>query len=290
MSPSRIANALFALLALLGAAGVMAAEPERKALRVCADPNNPPLSDRASGGYENRIAELIGKDLGLPVEYTWSPQRMGFIRNTLRAADGKGGFRCDLVIGVPSDYELTATTRPYLHSSWVMVFAPRPEFADIKTPEDFLKLPQAVRDTLRFGAFTRTPPMEWLFQHDLFERAVAYRALSADPEEFPGQMVAADLAAGKIDVAMVWGPIGGYYAHQSKEPLRVLPFVSTPQLKFDYLLSMGVRHPDKAWRDTVDGVIARRQADIDKILRDYGVPLLELPAPKAAEAPGGGRS
>jgi quinoprotein dehydrogenase-associated probable ABC transporter substrate-binding protein len=246
-------------------------------LRVCADPNNLPLSDRNGGGYENRIAELIGRELGLPVEYVWSPQRMGFIRNTLKASNGHGGFKCDLIIGVPADYELTATTRPYLHSSWVMVFPDRPELAAIQSADDFLKLPVEVRSRLRFGAFTHTQPLDWLFKHDLFEQTVAYQSLSGDPDEFPGQIVSTDIAAGKIDVALVWGPIGGYFAKQAKQPLRVVAFTSTPQFKFDYLLAFGMRQADKEWRATLDAVVAKRQADIDRILRDYGVPLLDLP-------------
>jgi quinoprotein dehydrogenase-associated probable ABC transporter substrate-binding protein len=272
------------LALFVGSAEAAAAGPDAKVLRVCADPNNPPLSDRNGGGYENRIAELVGSELGRPVEYVWAPQRMGFIRNTLKAPDGRGGFKCDLVIGVPADYELTATTRPYLHSSWVMVFADRPEFASVHTPEDVLALPADVRGRLRFGAFTQTPPLDWLFKHDLFDQTVPYAALSGDPDDFPGRIITSDLVAGKIDIAMVWGPIGGYFAKQAKQPLRVVAFASTPQLRFDYLLSVGVRQPDKEWRATLDAVLAKRQADIDRILRDYGVPLMDLPPPAA---PGG---
>jgi ABC-type amino acid transport substrate-binding protein len=121
-----------------------------------------------------------------------------------------------------------------------------------------------------------------LFNHELFDQTVPYQALSADPDEFPGRIISSDLAAGKIDVALVWGPIGGYFARQSKQPLRVVPFVTTAQLKFDYSLAMGVRQPDRAWRDTVDAVIARRQTEIDHILDEYAVPRLELSPPQTA--------
>jgi quinoprotein dehydrogenase-associated probable ABC transporter substrate-binding protein len=277
--PRLIASALFALLVSVAA---QAAGPDPKVLRVCADPRSPPLSDSAGGGYENRIAELVGSDLGLPVEYVWMPQRMGFIRNTLRAADGRGGFRCDIVMGVPADYEMTATTRPYLHSSWVMVLADRPELAAVRSADDLLRLPPDILARLRFGAFTKTQPLDWLFKHELYGQTTVYQTLSGDPDEFPGQIVSGDLVDGKIDIALVWGPIGGYFAKQAKAPLRVVALSSTPQFKFDYLLSFGVRHPDKAWRDRLDGVIARRQADIDRILDDYGVPRLELPPPPPA--------
>jgi quinoprotein dehydrogenase-associated probable ABC transporter substrate-binding protein len=276
MNPATLFRAAALLLTILTAAAY-AAGPDAKVLRVCADPNNLPLSDRNGGGYENRIAELIGRELGLPVEYVWAPQRMGFIRNTLKASNGHGGFKCDLIIGVPADYELTATTRPYLHSSWVMVFPDRPELAAIQSADDFLRLPADVRSRLHFGAFTHTQPLDWLFKHDLFEQTVAYQSLSGDPDEFPGRIISTDMAAGKIDVALVWGPIGGYFAKQAKQPLRVVAFNSTPQFKFDYLLAFGMRQADKEWRATLDAVLAKHQADIDRILRDYGVPLLELP-------------
>ena len=277
----RFAMVLSAALAL----PTFAAGSDMKALRVCADPNNLPLSDRKGEGYENRIAQLIGKDLGLPVEYTWAPQRMGFIRNTLRAPDGNGGYKCDVIIGVPADYELTATTRPYLHSSWVMVFPDRPELASVKNAEDILALPAELLRRLRFGAFTQTQAFDWLFKHNFFEQTLTYPALSPDPDEYPGQIIQDDLTDGKIDVALVWGPIGGYFAKRSARPLRMVPFTSTPEYRFDYLLAFGVRHPDKQWRDTLDGVIARHQAEIDRILEDYGVPRLELPSPPAGARP-----
>jgi quinoprotein dehydrogenase-associated probable ABC transporter substrate-binding protein len=276
MHPAQLLRATALLLTMVSAA-VCAAGPDNKVLRVCADPNNLPLSDRNQGGYENRIAELVGSELGRPVEYVWAPQRMGFIRNTLKATDGHGGFKCDLVVGVPADYDLTATTRPYLHSSWVMVFADRPELAAVQSADDVLKLPADVRARLHFGAFTHTPPLDWLFKNDLFDQTVAYQALSGDPDDFPGRIISSDLAAGKIDVALVWGPIGGYFAKQAKHALRVVAFTSTAQFKFDYVLSFGVRQADKEWKATLDAVLAKRQADIDRILIDYGVPLMELP-------------
>jgi quinoprotein dehydrogenase-associated probable ABC transporter substrate-binding protein len=276
MQTARLIWAAALILTIIPAA-VCAAGPDNKVLRVCADPNNPPLSDRNRDGYENRIAELVASELGRPVEYVWAPQRMGFIRNTLKASDGHGGFKCDLVIGVPAEYELTATTRPYLHSSWVMVFADRPEFAGVQSVADVLALPQEVRRRLRFGAFTRTPPLDWLFKNDLFDQTVAYQSLSGDPDDFPGRIITTDLVSGKIDIALVLGPIGGYFAKQAKQALRVVAFTSTPELKFDYLLSIGVRQPDKEWKAQLDAVLAKRQADIDRILRDYGVPLLALP-------------
>lgn len=273
----RIVLSTAAAAALWLCAGPAAADPDPQTLRVCADPNNMPLSDKNGNGYENRIAQLIGEELGRPVAYTYMPQRMGFIRNTLRASDGRGGFKCDLVIGVPDDYDLTANTRPYLHSTWVMIVPDRPEFASLKAPEDILALPPEVRGKLRLGTFTHSPPLDWVFAHDLFNQAVIYKALSADPDQIPGQIVSEDLANGKIDVAMVWGPIGAYFAKHAAVPMRVLPFSSTKEIRYDYLLSIGVRVPDKKWRATIDAVVAKRQPDIDRILREFAVPLLDLP-------------
>ena len=262
--------------------GSALADPDAAHLRVCADPNNMPLSDDAGNGYENRIAQLIADELKLPLQYTYLPQRMGFIRNTLRASDGQGGYKCDLVIGVPSDYEMTSNTRPYLHSMWVMVLPDRPEFAGLKSPDDLLTLPPEVLHKLKLGTFTHSPPLDWVFEHKLFDQAVIYQAMAADPKVTPGQVVSQDLVDGKIDVALVWGPIGAYYAKRSGRAFRVLPFVSDKKLRYDYVLAMGVRVPEKQWAARVDAVIAKRQADIDRILKEFDVPLMDLPAPAAA--------
>jgi len=118
------------------------------ALRVCADPHSMPQSNDHGEGYENKIAEALARDLGKKVEYTYFPQRMGFVRNTLRARDDQTQqFKCDLIIGVPKGYDITATTKPYMHSIYALVLTPRPDLKDLKSAEDLLKLPPAAPAT-----------------------------------------------------------------------------------------------------------------------------------------------
>jgi quinoprotein dehydrogenase-associated probable ABC transporter substrate-binding protein len=267
-----------AALAFMGGASADAPPASDNVLRVCADPNNMPLSNRKGEGYENRIAELLARDLGgWKVEYTWFPQRMGFIRNTLKARDPDlDRFKCDLVIGVPVGYELTLTTPAYYHSTWAMVIPKGKGLDDIRTPDDLLKVDPARLKKLRFGLVARTPPTDWLLKNNLFEQSEAIPPQSGDPEAYPGEMIDKELAAGHIDVAFAWGPIAGYFAKHAKPPgMVVAPFPPSRDIQFDFKIAMGVRFGEKAWRDRIAGLIARDQKEIDAILLSYGVPLLD---------------
>jgi quinoprotein dehydrogenase-associated probable ABC transporter substrate-binding protein len=247
-------------------------------LRVCADPDNLPFSNRAGEGYENKIAEALARDLNRRVEYTWFPQRMGFVRNTLRKKDPTSQqFSCDVIIGVPKGYELTATTRPYMRSTYALLFAKREDLATVKMADDLAKLPPAKLKGLRFGVFARSPGSDWLLRNGLLEQASMYAAQSGDPAENPAHIVGQDLAAGKIDVGIVWGPIAGYLIkhHAGKQEWRAVPFVPDPTIKFDYEISMGVRFGEKQWQNTVDAWIGSHQSQINTILTSYRVPLLD---------------
>jgi len=246
-------------------------------LRVCADPNNLPLSHRNGQGFENRIAELFARELGWRLEYTWYPQRMGFIRNTLRARlDGGEGYKCDLVMGLPVGFELAATTQPYYRSTWTLVYVRGQGLDEVRRPDDLLALPPARRQPLRFGAFSQTPPVDWLLRHHLLDQMVPYRPQTGDPEQYTGEIVEKDLLGGKIDVAFVWGPIAGYFA--SRDPRRrlaVVPFLRDPTIKFDYEIAMGVRFGEREWKSRVEQLIEQHRADIQGILASYGVPQLD---------------
>jgi quinoprotein dehydrogenase-associated probable ABC transporter substrate-binding protein len=247
-------------------------------LRVCADPNNLPFSNRAGEGFENKIAELFAKDLGWKLEYTWFPQRMGFIRNTLRAREGNEGYKCDLVMGVPAGYELTATTEPYYRSVWAMVYVKDRGLDSIKQPDDLLKLDPEKLKSLKLGVVQQTPPVDWLLKHKLFDQAVSYIRQSGDPEEYPGQIIERDLASGKIDAAFAWGPIAGYFASKSKTPMQVIPFTPDAEIKFDYPIAMGMRRGEKEWKEKVESLLERNKNEIQKILAEYGVPLVKEPS------------
>lgn len=273
-----------ALLAVLIATAVLSPVVESaetakdEALRVCADADNLPFSNRAGEGYENKIAEALARDLGRHVEYTYFPQRMGFVRNTLRKKDPTSQqFACDVIIGVPKGYELTATTRPYMRSTYALLFAKRDDLAAVKTADDLMKLPPATLKTLRIGVFGLSPGADWLLRNGLIEQAAVYPPQSGDPAENPAHIIGRDLAAGKIDIGIVWGPIAGFLIrhHAGTQHWRAVPFVPDPTIKFDYEISMGVRFGEKQWQSTVDAWIGSHQSEIDTILSNFRVPLLD---------------
>jgi quinoprotein dehydrogenase-associated probable ABC transporter substrate-binding protein len=254
------------------------AQESESVLRVCADPSNMPLSNQQGEGYENQIAQALARDLGRRVEYTFFPQRMGFVRNTLRQRDPTTKqFRCDVIIGVPKGYELTATTQPYMRSTYALVYVARENLGELRTAEDLLKLPPATLRSLRIGVFGRSPGTDWLLRNELLDRAVVYAPQSGDPAENPAHTIEQDLVAGNIDMAIVWGPIAGFLArqHTAFPAWRAAPFLPDQNIKFDYEISMGVRFGEKQWKETLDQWISGHQDQLQQILASYQVPLLD---------------
>lgn len=251
---------------------------ERKALRVCQDPNNLPFSDTNGTGIENRIAEVFGKALGLPVTYYSFPQRLAFIRNTLRYKLPGEDYPCDIVMGVPVGFDQVSVTQPYYRSSYAMVFPAGIGLDQVKSSADFLRLDKARLDTLRIGIYDRSPASAWLNKHGLVERGVPYKIMNADPRQYPGEIIEKDLANGVIDVAIVWGPIAGYFAKRVKSPrLNVVLLKSEPGVQFDYQMAMGVRYGEREWKQQVEALIKSNQAEIQAILEEFGVPLVSDP-------------
>jgi mxaJ protein len=255
-----------------------AASPEGKAFRVCADPNNLPFSNNKREGFENKIAELFAKELGLPVEYTWYPQRMGFIRNTLRSRQESGRYKCDIIMGVPFNYHETATTKPYYRSTWVMLYVKGKGLDNVKTPEDILKAPNL--RSLKFGLFGGSPAADWVLKYNLMEQMVPYRLQSGAIEDYTGKVIIEDLLPGNIDVLFIWGPIAGYFAKQHPE-LALVSMQSENEnnkdrnVAFDFPISMGMRQPDKEWKEEINKLIEQNQDKINAILIEYGVPLVQ---------------
>jgi len=271
-----------ALLALPAGAQPAADTPgpgSDQVLRVCQDPNNLPFSHRSQAGFENKIAALFAKELGWKLETTWFPQRIGFIRNTLRAKrENSDEFKCDLVTGVPIGFDMAATTHAYYHSSYALAYVKGQGkgLDNVRTLDDVLALKPEQRAKLRFGVFTASPLTDWLLQHGLMEQVEWYQIQSGDAAQYPGEIIERDLASGKIDVAFVWGPIAGYFARNTRSvPIIAVPLGSRPGLRLDFDIAMAVRHADKDFKGRIDRLINANQGRINAILEEYGVPLLD---------------
>lgn len=251
--------------AMLLAGSVYAQPAPLTSLRVCADPDNLPFSREDGSGFENRIAALAAQDLRVPLTYDWLPDRRGFVRKTM------GADRCDVIIGVPVQFERTLNTRPYYRSSYVWVERAR----DGITPTSFDDPRLAQR---RIGVqligndMAASPPGYALTQHGLVRNVVGFSIIGERPS---AQRMVDALAAGTIDGALVWGPQAGWFAAHAPVPLRVVQVPAPPNLegqRFDFAIAMGVRHGDEALRRTLDDFIGRRHADIERILAEYAVP------------------
>ncbi len=252
-----------------------------QALKVCADPFMLPFSNRHEQGFENKIAELFADKLGMTVQYEFFPQRMGFIRNTLRAESESGpGYKCDLVINVPEHFELAATTAPYYTTSYVLVYAKGRGMDSITSPQMLGELVEKGLK-IKFGLADRGPAQFWASRHGLMGSMVPYQGHPGDIRINPGETLIKDLISGKIDATIAWGPTAGYFAKHMEggEDIVILPLrddPSSPLLKFEFSMAMAVRYGEKEWKDKVNQLIADNKDEINTILRDYGVPLLPL--------------
>lgn len=267
---------LIAAALLAAAPAALQAQPD--ALRICADPNNLPFSNQDRQGFENRLAEIWARELGVRVEYTWFPHRRGFERNTLNAQDPiTGAYRCDVIVGVPGGYDLTSTTQPYYRSTYALVYVSG-RGLEVGTGEEFVNLPPQTRDALRIGVFTPGPAADWLARHGMHAQMVPYTALSGDPDDYPGQLIENELVAGELDAAILWGPIAGYFAARALDAgteVTVVPLRSERGIQFDFPIAAGVRFGDGETRDLVNGLIARSADQTTQLLADYHVPLVE---------------
>src|SRR5919108_1140855 len=263
-------GAVFLLAALVPPALCVGPGEDRaeRQLRVCADPNNLPFSNQRLEGFENRIAELIARELHATVQYTWWAQRRGFIRNTLKAG------ACDVVLGVPHDFELTLTTRPYYRSTYVFVYR-RDKGLTIRSLDDPLLRQVKVGVQLIGDDYANTPPAHALAQRQIINNVVGYTVYGDYAQDNPAARIIAAVAAEEGDVAIVWGPFAGYFATRQAVPLEVIPVsppLDPPALRFVYDISMGVRRGDETFRNELDEVLARKRPEVEAILDAYGVP------------------
>jgi mxaJ protein len=264
-----------AAVALAGLIGISscASVAANGELRVCADPNNLPFSNSAEAGFENKLATMVAEALERSLSYTWWAQRRGFIRNTLKAE------KCDVVMGVPSGYDLVETTQPYYRSTYVFV-SRRDEHLDLSSLLD-ARLHRLVIGVHLIGDDgNNPPPAQALGQLGIVDNVRGYSIYGdyrqADP---PARLIEA-VEHGDIDVAAAWGPLGGYFAAHAKVPLTVTPIQDgerfAPQ-QFRFAISMGVRKGDHALRDQLNAFIDDHRSDIAALLRSYGVPLVDMP-------------
>jgi quinoprotein dehydrogenase-associated probable ABC transporter substrate-binding protein len=257
----------------LAARGVAppAAADTAHVLRVCADPNNMPFSNRAGAGFENRIAELIARDLGARVTYAWWPQRRGWVRNTLRAG------KCDVAIGVPSGYELVETTRPYYRSTYVFVSRADRHLALGSLDDPRLR---GWRIGLHFigDDYSNPPPAHALGARGIVRNVVGYSIYGDYREPSPPARLIDAVAKGEVDLAIAWGPLAGYFAKHEPVPLAVAPVRPMRDARsgmvFAFPIALGVRKGDTARRDTLQRVLDRERPAIARILAEYGVPVV----------------
>jgi len=281
MTICRAALPVLVLAVTLGSESIGAQEM-RTAFRPCIDPGNLPFSNIQGEGFENRIAELFAQKLGLPVKNYAFPQRMNFIRNTLRYKLPGEDFRCDVVMSVPAGYDQVSATTPYYRSTYALVYPKGKGLDQVRTGADLVALPSELRSKLRIGIYDKSPASAWLVKHGLEAQARPYAMMSPDPEQYPGEIIERDLAQGKIDVAIVWGPVGGYFAARQKTPLVVTPIPSKPgDLPFAFDIAMGVKKGNDALHVRVQQALTRHRTEIDQILKDFNVPLLERKASTA---------
>jgi mxaJ protein len=266
--------------AVLAVALFLAAPASARELRVCADPNNLPFSNERGEGFENRIVELVARELDAKVSYTWWAQRRGFIRNTLREG------LCDLIPGTPSNMEMLRTTAPYYRSTYV--FVTRADGPSITTFNDPVLREVTVGVQLVGDDGSNTPPAHALSRRGITQNVRGYHLYEDYSRPNPPARIVKAVAEGDVEAAIVWGPLAGYFATRQAVPLRVTPVkpqFDGPKLPMIFDISMGVRKEDQALRQEVDAALSRRRAEIDAILSEYGVPRLDLPTQRAEVRP-----
>jgi quinoprotein dehydrogenase-associated probable ABC transporter substrate-binding protein len=247
--------------------------------RVCADPLHPPYSSKSLDGYENKIAALFAKQLNQQIEYYWFPQRIGFIRNTLKSQiDNSEQYKCDVVMGLPVGFDFAKTTKPYYHSTYALVIAKGRGWDDIAKPSQLANLPLKREESLKIAMFDRGPGTTWLQKNGLLDQGIPYQTMTGDDKNNVAMQIEKDLKAGKIDMVILWGPMAGHVVSQSpKDTYNVIPMTSTPGVKFDYSMAMGIRYGDNKRKEMLENLIDKNREEILSIISEYSIPLLPIP-------------
>jgi quinoprotein dehydrogenase-associated probable ABC transporter substrate-binding protein len=235
-------------------------------LRVCADPDNLPFSDREEQGFENKIASLVAEDLGMTVSYFWWPHRRGFLRNTLRAGE------CDVLMGVPEGMDAFITTKPYYRSTFQFV-------SRVDRDLDITSFDDPRLRKLKIGVNM----IGYEYNNSPAARALGVRGIVGlkgfptfyNEENRPSGIIAA-VAEGEIDLAIVWGPVAGYFAKQQEVPLALSPvpeFDPRSRTPFAFGFAVGVRKPEKALLARIQQALDRKRGEIEAVLHEYGIPI-----------------
>jgi quinoprotein dehydrogenase-associated probable ABC transporter substrate-binding protein len=232
--------------------------------RACGDPRNMPFSNDKGEGFENKLAELLAAKLGKKLSYTYFPQATGFVRMTL------GAFRCDIIMGFPQGDDQAQVTIPYYRTTYALIFKPGGGLEDVTAIDD-----PKLRDK-RIGVVAKTPPSTAMAINGLLARAKSYPLFIDTRADSSAQAMIDDLARGDIDCGILWGPMAGYYAKQANPPLMVVPLTKeTMGPPMMYRIGMAVRPADQEWKRTLNQLIMDNQAEINKLLISYNIPILD---------------
>jgi quinoprotein dehydrogenase-associated probable ABC transporter substrate-binding protein len=232
--------------------------------RACGDPRNMPFSNDKGEGFENKLAELLAAKLGKKLSYTYFPQATGFVRMTL------GAFRCDIIMGFPQGDDQAQVTIPYYRTTYALIFKPGGGLEDVTAIDD-----PKLRDK-RIGVVAKTPPSTAMAINGLLARAKSYPLFIDTRADSSAQAMIDDLARGDIDCGILWGPMAGYYAKQANPPLMVVPLTKeTMGPPMMYRIGMAVRPADQEWKRTLNRLIMDNQAEINKLLISYNIPILD---------------
>jgi mxaJ protein len=248
------------------AGSLLAASPAyARVLRVCADPDNMPFSDKKKEGFENKLAELIAAKLDAQLEYTWFEEATGYVPNTV------GRHACNLVMGYAQGTGLIEDTNPYYYTSYVLIYR-----EDDPELEGLDRLADPRLKDKKIGLFARTPPASILAMLGLGANAKEFETYAGESAAKAAKEMIAQIASGKLDAGILWGPVGGYYAQRSPVPLALVPLVKeSAGPSTIYGITMGVRPDEPRWKHQINKVLAENQHDINVILQGYNVPLLD---------------
>ena len=259
--------AIAAAALALGACGLI---PHRT-LTACADPNNLPFSNQAGQGFENKLAQMIATDLHAKLQYVWWAQRRGYVRNTLNER------KCDFWPGIGSNVEMVATSRPYYRSTYMFVSRASENLKGLSLDDPRLKK-LTIGVQMVGNDATNTPPAHALASRGIISNVRGYMLYGDYSKPNPPAEIVRAVERGDVDVALVWGPLAGYFAAQSPVPLRlepVTPWMADMEWPMQFDISVGVQKDDQKLLKQIDKVLERRSPDIRRLLDNYHVPVVD---------------